>query len=169
MATLTVLIIIFSLIIAFKASSENDEDGDKSKAQRDICKHKIKSSFERLERYPTDEIIQGLKRYAERMKVLLTDPSVSSDLKPYDSFYKGYLKKSTTVTVYSFKIVIDKDLKPKFAPADTFGYGKEYYDDELKVCLTLQELEELIDKCSRNLMDKQIEVHRKKKVEDKLK
>ena len=132
-----------------------------------IIKEPITDEFDLVAAFLTDEIIKSLEKFAEKMRKIKTDANISSNLKPYDSFYSNKLRE---FEVDKFNITIDKNLVPKFAPDSRIDLtDKDRRDYQLEACMSLEELEAFIDKCKRKLMDEQIDKHRKKLVEDELK
>lgn len=168
--TFLVILLIAGISIYIEESEEKRSIREQQERKISRIKDNIKDEFDYLEKasqWQYGEIIPGLERYADRMKKILSDESILKNLKPYDEFYRTNIKKNSTLHG-TFKIVIDKNLVPKFSP-DRGSYDKQERDIELEACMNINELEEFIKKCKRLVIDKEIEDHRKKKVEDKLK
>jgi hypothetical protein len=166
---MVVLITIFTAIALFGGFQIfYDIKEKKRERERHISyiKERITDEFDPLIEYPTNEIINSLERYLEK---LIKMADLKKDLKPYDEFCVGCLK-SHGCYHDRYKIIIDKNLVPKFAP-DTHYVSDESDDKdyELEACMDADELRKFIDKCKMSLMNNEIEAHRKKIVESKVK
>lgn len=172
MGFLVFLLIGAFIVVSISWLDYNDETNRKKREKENHIswvKYRIKGKFEPLIEYPSKEAIEGLERYLEKLKEISTDSSFTKYLKPYDEFYAGSINRRSVLRG-RFKILIDKNLTPKFAPDVYYTFeNKKDMDYELEECMDANELEKFIDRCKMSLMNKEIEAHRKKIVEDKLK
>lgn len=164
------LIVSFLVLIAAILLSEQDDRYKKKQAlEREIerTKERVTDEFNSLTICLSEQTIEWLNKCAEKIRKMSTDPEVTNNLKPYDEFA---LEKPKKYSSDSFKIKVDKNLVPKFAPDDYHFFREEdKIDYELEACMDLKELEGFIAECKRILMDKNIEKHRKRQIEERIK
>ena len=172
MELLVILLIVAFIAVSISWLDYNEETSRKKREKENHIswvKDRIKGEFEPLIEYPSKEEIEGLEHYLEKLKKISTDSSFTKHLKPYDEFYAGSINRCSALHD-RFKIMIDKNLTPKFAPDVYYTFeDKKDMDYELEECMDAKELEKFIDRCKMSLMNKEIEAHRKKIIENKLK
>jgi hypothetical protein len=172
MGLLVFLLIGFFIVTSISWLDYNDETNRKKREKENHIswvKSRITGEFDLLIEYPTKESIEGLEHYLDKLKKIATDSSFTKHIKPYDELYAGSINRRSALHD-RFKIMIDKNLTPKFAPDVYYTFeNKKDMDYELEACMDANELEKFIDRCKMALMNKEIEAHRKKIIEDKLK
>ena len=155
------LLVIVSLILAEK--EERDAEKEIELARINNIKNYVTEPFSDIEadsdRFGHD-YAKSLIDYANKMDKL-SSSKVKKDLKPYDTYYIKRLSKSASVSSALGRIVIDKDLTPRFM-ANALNPNDR--DIQLSVALTSSEVRELADKCNKIAMDKDIDIYRKDKV-----
>lgn len=166
MALLILLIVIGFPFVFIECSDRNEE---KKKKEREIsyAKKNIKREFDTITYLLDKEIIDWLNKCAEKLRKMSTDKDIIDNIKPYDEIK---LDKPKKYSIDNFKIKVDKNLVPKFAPGEVYYFSeKNKIDYELEACMDLKELEAFIEMCKVKLMNKEIEAHRKRIIENKLK
>lgn len=164
-----IAIAIFSLLMNIHA--ENAEQKERHERHVENIKHKIKSELESIKTqcgWPSEETLNSLINYHEKMLLMESDPDITSNLKPYDEYYKGKLRNKSALND-TYSIVIDKQLTPRFLPDVYLSSNNWERDIELSACPNAKELENFIDECKKIIMDKKIDKFRKKQIEEKLK
>lgn len=172
MGFLVFLFIALFIVTSISLLDYNDETRRKKREKENHIswlKSRITGEFDPLIEYPTKESIEGLEHYLDKLKKIATDSSFTKHIKPYDEFYAGSINRRSALHD-RFQIIIDKNLTPKFAPDVYYTFeNKKDMDYELEACMDANELEKFIDRCKMALMNREIEAHRKKIIEDKLK
>ena len=118
-----------------------------------------------------DDIIKNLCKFKDRMEALETDKDLKGKLKPYDRFCKNLI--SGSLSYEQFYIVIDKNLKPRFAPNSVIRYldfesDKKLWDKEIEQCFDTNELENFIEECKNAKDETEKDENRVATIESKL-
>lgn len=110
-----------------------------------------------------DKYYKSLIDFADKMDKL---SQLQSDLKPYDKYCFKKLYENTAshmASKFIGRIVIDKDLVPKFMLTAPSNMSSQL-DIELKAALTSEDVRGFANKCRKAKMDADIEKFRKDKV-----
>ena len=164
------VIVIAILVLVQETHAENAERKERHERRVENIKHKIKSELESIKDqcgWPCEEVLEGLINYHEKMLLMESDPEIASNLKPYDEYYKGKLRKKSALHG-DYSIVIDKYSTPRFLPEVYLSNNDWERDIELSACPNAKELAKFIDECKGIIMDKKIDKFRKKQIEEKL-
>jgi len=162
-------IFIFSICVPFVFVKIADSRQKKKDKEYTIscAKNNIKNEFESITHFLDKKTIDWLNDCADKLRIMSTDKDITDNVKPYDEFELDKLNKYSHD---SFKIKVDKNFVPKFAPGDYYFFReKDKIDYELEACMDLKELESFIERCKMIFMNNEIEAHRKKIIENKLK
>lgn len=165
------LIVILILVVIISVHEENAAKKEKRERRISNIKYRISAELESIKAqcaWPSEETFDSLVEYHKRMVLMESDPEIVRNLKPYDEYYRGKLRKKSALND-DYAIVVDKNLKPRFLPAYYLSDNKEKRDIEISVCPNLKEFGEFIDECKKIIMDKKIDKFRKKQIEEKLK
>jgi hypothetical protein len=105
--------------------------------------------------------------FADKMDKL-KDASIGAKLKPYDSFAKAYLNgsKISSCNKLCGRIVIDKNLIPRFIVDKEFLLDKKFFDTELEVSYTSNDVRILAEKCKIIKNDADLEEKRCETIEN---
>ena len=166
---LVILIVCSIIIIALSCTAYYTKKEERKYKERRISyiKENIKEEFETITHYLNKDTIDWLNECADKLRKMSTDKDIIDNVKPYDEFKLDNPKK---YGYDSFKIKLDRNLVPKFAPGEhCYFVETDKIDYELEACMDLKELEVFIERCKMIYMCNEIETLRKKIVEDKLK
>lgn len=168
---LGIFLVIAILSLWTNAHAEAAEEKERHERYVERVKNRVKEVLESIKDqcgWPSEETLNSLIEYHEKMVLMESDPEITHNIKPYDEYYKGKLRKNSALHS-GYAIIIDKHLTPRFLPDVYLSDNEKERDIELSACPNAKELEKFIDECKKIIMDKKIDKFRKKQVEEKLK
>ena len=155
-------VIVLALWVYLTVQEEHYEKEREKLVKIERIKSYVLTGFEEIEedadRYGND-YSESLLNFADKMDKM-SSLEVRKDLRPYDIYNVKLLSEKTSSRTLG-KIVIDKDLVPRFMAT---ALNDNDRDIQLSVALTSSEVRELANKCKKARMYKEIETYRKDKV-----